>query len=199
MSRVIEAVVMPGGWHKPEKDRLGRDMPQPIRADTYKLLVQAVIKFRADNIIPIGDVEAEVEEYICSNFPHMCHHVPGATVAVTVTRQPSEIQSRTDRMLQWMSGQIQDHSAEKLVLRGEAQRRADICRKCPYNVRWHEGCGTCSEAVNRMSIILRSGHDTVNGRDLKSCQVLSHENRSAVWLPISSQDPNLPARCWAKA
>ena len=199
MSRVIEAVVMPGGWHKPEKNRLGQDMPQPVRADTYKMLVQAVIKFRADNIIPIGDVESDVEEYICSNFPHMCHNVPGASVTVTVTRGPSQAQTRTDRMLQWLDGQISDHSAEKLVLRSEAQRRADICRKCPYNVRWNEGCGTCAEAVNRLSTILRSGNDTPHGKDLKCCQVLNHENRAAVWLPLSSHDPNLPGRCWVKA
>ena len=201
--QVIESIVMPGGWHKPEKDRLARDMPEPIRASTYRALIEAVIKFRADNIIPIGDVKSEVDEYICLAYPHMCHSIVGAEVSIHVThgpRSPAVSKTLTDEMIQEMDRQLTNHSSENLELRQEAQRRADICRKCQFNVRWNNSCGSCVEAVNRISTILRSGQDVVHSRELRACQILKHENRSAVWLRIDGRasNPDLPPRCWAK-
>jgi len=196
---VIQSLVMPGGWHKPEKDRLGRDMPEPIRADTYKELIEAVIKFRADNTIPIGDVRAEVNEYICTSWPHMCHGVPGAEVTVTVSHG-SSVQSLTDRMIQWLDRQVENHSPETLELNEEAQRRADICRMCAYNVHWNSGCGSCSDAVNRMSTILRVGKALPHSERLRACQILGQENRAAVWLRREKlgNSPELPDHCWVK-
>lgn len=202
MSRVIQSIVMPGGWHKPEKDRSGRDLPEPVRADTYKDLIAAVAKFRADNVIPIGDVEADVENYICQNFPHMCHNVPGAEVTVTIsTGNKSAFQTLTDRTIQWLDEKIDNHSIDKLVLAPEAKRRADICAKCKFNQRWNSNCGACFEAITRMSSVLRYGNDVPNGKDLYSCQILGHENRSAVWLKASElkTSHDLPQPCWCKA
>lgn len=198
-SRVIQGITMPGGWHKPEKDRLGRDMPQPIRATSYKDLINAVTKFRADNIIPIGDVKAEVDEYICTNFPRMCHRSQ-ADISVTVDMPNTHMKTVTDRMIQTMDAQIREHSIEELELKQEAQRRAEICRRCRFNVRWNTGCGSCREAVNRMSMILRSGNSVPHERELHACQILGHENRSAVWLKLEKigRSPELPGFCWAR-
>jgi GH24 family phage-related lysozyme (muramidase) len=195
---VIQSIVMPGGWHKPEKDRLGRDMPEPIRADTYKELIEAVVKFRADNMIPIGNVREEVNEYICSSYPHMCHGVPGAEVTITVTQ--GTVQSLTDEMIQWLDRQVENHSPETLELAEEAQRRAAICKMCPYNIQWNSGCGSCSDAVNRLSTILRVGKTLSNASQLRACQILKHENRAAVWLRLDKigNSPELPGECWAK-
>lgn len=198
--QVIESIVMPGGWHKPEKDRLGRDLPQPIRADTYKKLVEAVVKFRVDNVIPVENAKQEIDEYICTNFPHMCHSVIGAEVEVSVDHHPSSYKTLTDQMIQWLDTQVEHHSAESLELKQEAMRRAEICLKCPYNVKWNSGCGSCSEAVSRLSTILRIGNDVPKGYKLKACQILKHENRSAVWLRPDkiSKSLDLPQHCWAK-
>jgi len=196
---VIEAMVMPGGWHKPEKDRLGRDMPEPISAQTYRSLIDAVIKFRADNVIPIGDVKAEIDQYICTAFPRMCHQFEGVS-RIDIASEPSPIKTLTDDMIQTMDGQLQDHSTEELELKQEAQRRASICAGCQYNVRWNSNCGSCVEAVNRMSTILRAGNSLPRERDLRACQILRHENRSAVWLRIDKikTNPDLPGFCWAR-
>jgi hypothetical protein len=201
MREVIESVVMPGGWHKPEKDRLGRDMPQPIRADTYQKLIEAVIQFRVDNVIPIGDVRRDVNDYICSNFPHMCHPVTGAVVQVSIDHHPTGTKTLTDNMIQWLDGAITNHSSEHLEMSLEAQRRAEICIKCRFNTQWNSSCGSCLEAVNRMSSIIRMGNDTPRGHKLKACQILQHENRSAVWLRREriNQSLDLPAHCWAKS
>lgn len=191
---------MPGGWHKPEKDRLGRDMSEPIRASTYSDLINAVIKFRIDNVIPVGDVEQEIEDYICGNWPHMCHDVPGAQVTVTVEHVSTSAYTLTDRMIQWLDDATEDHSIENLELRSEAQRRAEICLHCPYNVRWNDSCGSCSDAVNRMSTILRVNEDVPKGDKLRACQILHHENRAAVWLRLDKlgNSAELPGHCWVK-
>jgi hypothetical protein len=190
---------MPGGWHKPEKDRLGRDMPHPISALSYPLLIDAVIKFRADNVIPIGDVKAEVDDYICTNFPRMCHG-SNADISVTVDVPKTHMRTVTDNMIQTMDEQIKEHSVENLELKQEAQRRSEICRRCRFNVKWNTGCGSCREAVNRMSMILRSGNSVPHERELHACQILGHENRSAVWLKLDKikRSPELPGFCWAR-
>ncbi len=200
VQEVIESIVMPGGWHKPEKDRLGRDMPEPIRAETYQKLLQAVTRFRVDNVIPIGDVRRDVNEYICSNFPHMCHPIAGAQVDVSIEQHPVGTKTLTDQMIQWMDGAMVNHSQEFLELSMEAQRRADICLKCRFNTRWNSSCGSCLDAVNRMSTVLRMGNDVPRGHKLKACQLLHHENRSAVWLKREriNKSLDLPNNCWAK-
>ena len=200
MREVIESVVMPGGWHKPEKNRAGIDMPEPIRADTYKQLIEAVIKFRADNVIPIGDAKADVDEYICSNFSHMCHPELPYTVEVHVDNKSNEIKTLTDHMLQWLDRTIDHHSIDNLEMRTEALRRADICLGCRYNTKWNSNCGSCSEAVGRMSNILRLGNDVPNGQKLRACQILKHENRAAVWLKKEKimRSNDVPNYCWAK-
>jgi hypothetical protein len=198
--RVISSMVMPGGWHKPELDRLGRAMPNPIRAGTYGKLIAAVTKFRADNGIMIGDVRADIDNYICSHFPNFC--VPGnATVDVHVQFAVDKIRSLTDEMLQWLERIIINHSADRLVLQTEARRRAEICSKCKLNVPWNESCGSCLEAVNRLSSVLRIGNTlSATDRKLKCCKVLHHENRAAVWLRLDyiATSSELPSYCWAR-
>lgn len=200
MSRVIQAIVMPGGWHKPEKDRSGRNMPEPIRADTYTDLIAAVAKFRADNVIPIGNVEQDIEDYICANFPHMCHNVPGAQVSIVSVSRISPAQTLTDKTILWLESKIDNHSVDKLVLDPEAKRRAEICAKCKFNQKWNSNCGACFEAISRMSSIVRYGNDVPQGKSLYSCQILGHENRAAVWLNASelSTSHDLPSHCWRK-
>lgn len=192
---------MPLGWHKPELDRLGRNMPQPIRANTYKELVQAVTKFRADNGIPLGDTKAEIDEYICTNYPHMCHKARAhVRIDVEVKARTDARLTLTDDMIQWLESMLVNHSMDQLELKSEAMRRAEICRKCPMNVRWNRGCGSCVEAVNRLSAILRYGKELAHARELRACRILRHENRAAVWLRKSrlGMSDALPSNCWLK-
>jgi len=201
-TRVITSMVMPGGWHKPENDRAGRPLPQSIRADTFWDLIDAVTKFRADNLIPIGNVLHDVEEYICKTHPGSCTH-RGARVSVQITTAPSApstAQTITDQMIAWMDSRLDNHSVDRTVVDADARSRAEVCRKCPMNIKWNTGCGTCVDAVGRLSTALRLGKDVPGGRRLFACKILRHENRSAVWLDRSliGESPSLPAHCWAR-
>ena len=199
LTSVMTGIVCPGGWHKPEKNSRGDLLPEPIRSSTYEDLIDAVIKFRVDNGIPVADAQGDIDEYICTSFPFMCHGVPGAEVSFAVKHIP-HIVSLTDSMLQTMEKQLQNHSIENIELKSEAQRRANICRHCQFNVRWNSGCGSCVEAVNRLSGILRIGNSVDRSKDLRACSILKHENRSAIWLKLDKigKSSDLPAHCWAK-
>jgi hypothetical protein len=199
-TRVIEGIVMPGGWHKPEVDRAGRPLPQPIRAGTFDELVVAVTKFRADNLIPIGNVVQDCEDYICTNFPSSCIRVKGASVQVTMTRGPAATptQRLTDDMLQWMDKVLDKHESDRLILPNEAKSRAEVCRKCPLNKQWNISCGSCTEQVGRLGTAIRLGHDTPWGKKLYACTAARFECRSAVWLrhPLEVKPDGLPGHCW---
>jgi hypothetical protein len=51
-----------------------------------------------------------------------------------------------------------------------------------------------------MSNILRLNNDVPRGDKLKACQILKHENRSAVWLKKEKimRSNDVPNHCWAK-
>ncbi|MCK9587766.1 MAG: hypothetical protein M0Q93_00200 [Terrimicrobiaceae bacterium] len=150
-------------------------------------------------MIPIGDPLADVEKYICEKFPGSCHSVPGATVQVTVKRGSTD--KLTDEMIAWLDRALINHSQDKLVLKAKALERGEICRKCPMNVSWNRSCGVCSEAVGRLSSMVRAGQDVAFGKRLFACRVFKHENRSAVWLreqPPQEASGSAPAFCWAK-
>lgn len=203
-TRVITGIVMPGGWHKPELDRAGRPMKEPIRASTFEELVQAVIKFRADNLIPIGNAAQDCEDYICNTFPNACLSITGATAQVTVTRgaASTETQSLTDAMIQWMDRTLDNHDESRLVLLSEAKSRAEVCRKCPFNKPWNISCGSCSEQVGRLGTAIRLGRDTPWGKRLYACRLFRLETRSAVWLrnPVNTLQTSVqkPAHCWVR-
>ncbi len=195
---VITSVVMPTGWHKPESG-----LPEPIRANTFDELIDAVTKYRVDNGVPVGDVLDDIEKYICEKYPHMCHNIRGAIVQVHVKHPPKIVNDRQlffDRIVQWMQSKIRSHSIDKLELEPIARQRASICAKCPFNQPWSTGCGVCADTVNRLGGMLRIGRDVAGGRKLKGCQVLGHENRSAVWLRLNEieNSDQLPSHCWAK-
>lgn len=196
-TRVITALVMPGGWHKPEIDRAGRPLPNPIRGDTFEHLIENVTKFRTDNLIPLGNVLQDVEDFICATYPRSCGSVRGAKVSIEVSRSQPTAPTITDRMVAWLAGVLNNHSQEKLVLNTEARARAEVCRKCPLNVKWNISCGSCVEQVGRLSTAVRLGNDVPWGKKLFACKAAGHENRSAVWLRNPGPRPsNVPAHCW---
>lgn len=70
------------------------------------------------------------------------------------------------------------------VTRAEAERRAQICKACPYNIRFPTPCtGVCGELL---SIALRvSGNQgTQYDRALHSCSICSCYNAAQIWIPM---------------
>lgn len=79
-----------------------------------------------------------------------------------------------------------------------AERRAQICAQCPYNVDV-AGCSWCSGLVTA-SLSLLSGRSTALDSQLKHCKICGCANRAAVHFPLTAADQTLeyPAWCWKK-
>lgn len=187
---------MPGGWHFMATPTLRID------AETFPELITTLERYRISNNLPIGDPLADIESYICTTFPHSCHSVMGATVTAVVdvgTVNPRR--NLLDRIILWFELQMSKLGTDVIVLQGEAERRAQICMRCPENKEWKTGCGECTSNIDRLSKLVRSGHALARDRKLKACSVLGQENRAAVWLKrdrLSSAD-NLPGHCWLRS
>lgn len=197
LSRIIQGRVMPGGWHVMTDNKVGGKTR--IDGDTLPDVLEHLISYRLDNVIPLGDPLKDIEEYVCGNWPDFCHKVFGATVVVNVNLPSQPTRTLLDRIIIWIEAQTKNLSPEVLVTRDEAQRRAEICERCPMNVKWKESCSTCNENISRLVSVMRLGQSLPRDKKLLACSAFGHENRAAVWLKREriGSVANLPSNCWA--
>lgn len=196
MKTIREGAVPPGGYHF--IDTTG---PAPLRIDGYSLADVAAntLKHRLQNNRAPGNPMQELQDFICSQWPHFCRDtnpppVPRAGLPEPLSR----------RCAAWM-GQWYGRSADDAgVPQKEAARRAAICAACPKNQN-HEngGCGACTAQVDRLTFIYLRNRGTPHDALLKCCDVLSSPLRAAVWsasLPEFSEQTRseLPNHCWRK-
>lgn len=199
-TRVIQGIICPGGWHYKIDERT------QLNAPDFPRLVQMLADYRVNNMLPLGDPLGDLEEYICTTWPHMCHSAgPNASVEVKIVALPRPSHpgqlSLVDRMIKWLDKMSSGVSMDIIVLEPEARRRADICASCPNNVKWKTGCGTCNDNIDRLSGIIRMGRRLIKNPRLKACSMTAMELKSAVWLRkerIASDAPSLPSWCWAR-
>lgn len=88
-------------------------------------------------------------------------------------------------------------SGGELVEQDEADRRAQICLKCPSNVPIR-GCMGCSGLIPKL-LKLTKGASTEYDKELKGCGVCGCQLKAKVHLPTElSEDDDLefPAHCW---
>lgn len=88
------------------------------------------------------------------------------------------------------------------VAEPEAQRRAEICRSCPLNMK-AEGCAGCSTLYHLINAVLPSGRQ-LPGLDL--CAACGCGLKAKVWMPFSvieAADSGrglvYPSNCWLSA
>lgn len=167
-----------------------------ITGSSYKNLLDNVTTYRAENHIPVGDVEGDVTNYICGNWPHFCHGVD--MVVVTSVTSPTSQSDLMNDISTWARNILHSNKQVNLVSDELAEERAKICRQCPNNVNWRGGCSSCIAATDRISASIRNARDTKSSAVLGGCKLLRHDNRSAIFfdkemLSISNDLPNF---CW---
>jgi hypothetical protein len=189
-----EGIIPPGGHHFIENG-------QRLDGDSFKGVAEQLLRYRIANKIPVGQPLNEVNEYVCSNWPHFC------------LQQAPEVQYRlsseptfTIAVLHWMTTlwQRQSLTPTPLVSDTEAQRRAAICKECRFQKDWSDyGCGSCVEGVRQRSFVFRAGRETVS--KVTGCGILKQENSAAVFAAIASlpeataeEREKLPSNCWRK-
>jgi hypothetical protein len=189
MAKPVLGMIPPGGWHYYEGD---------VKLTGYSCeeLYKVVRDFRAENHLPLGDVEGDVNSFICSRYPNFCH---GVDMVVVTSVHPA---TRSDELLNditiWAKKTLQSGKQIQLVSDELAEERAKICLSCPNNVNWRSGCGACIVAADRLSASIRQARDTKSSPAVGGCSKMRHDNRSAIFFERDNftPTPGLPAQCW---
>ena len=189
MPKPIEGLIPPSGHHYMEGD-------VKITGSSYKNLLENVTNYRAENHIPVGDVEGDVTNYICGNWPHFCHGVD--MVVVTSVTSPTGRSELMNDISTWARNILHSNERNQLVSDDLAEQRAKICRQCPNNVNWRGGCSSCIAATDRICASIRNARDTKSSAVLGGCKLLRHDNRTAIFFDKDklSESNDLPEFCW---
>jgi hypothetical protein len=189
MAKPILGMIPPGGWHYYEGD-------VKLTGHSCETLYKVVRDYRAENHLPLGDVEGDVNSFICSRYPTFCH---GVDMVVVTSVHPA---TRSDELLNditiWAKKTLQSGKQIQLVSDELAEERAKICLSCPNNVNWRSGCGACIVAADRLSASIRQARDTKSSPIVGGCSKMRHDNRSAIFFERDNftPTPGLPAQCW---
>ena len=186
MPKVILGMIPPSGWHYIDGDAR-------LNGSDYSNLLSVVESYRAENHIPIGDVEGDVTSYICSNYPNFCHGVD--MVSVTSVNPSGELLND----IQTWAKNIQNSNKPVIYVTDElAEERAKTCRACEFNTNWRGGCTSCINATDRLTASVRQGRETDSSAVLGGCNVMRHDNRTAIFLDKEGlqKAANLPSNCW---
>lgn len=185
--------VPPGGWKYEQPDT-----GAVFTATTLLQLIRKVATYRASNRLEMGDVEADVHEFICKTLP------PNARVRC----QQQGVVAGSDRTRKWSVADVNSYTKtviETMRAGGtcsveEANRRARICRDCPLN-RDIRPCASCGSKLALLPFKLMGATKTDFDADLKSCDICGCYNKAKVWIPESRVAAertmhNYPSHCW---
>ena len=189
MAKVILGMIPPGGWHYFDSDA-------KLTAHSYEVLLKVVEDYRAENHLPVGDVEGDINSYICSNWPNFCHGVD--MVVVKSVHPESAQQSLLNDITIWARNLLNSKTTNNLVSNELAEERAKICKGCQHNKNWRGGCASCIASADRISASVRNGRDTKSSTKLGGCNIMRHDNRSAIFFDKNklSQATSTPDNCW---
>lgn len=192
-TKVITDMVLPRHWHYPQPFQ---NSATKIEAGSYSELLDAVQNFRLTNGLVVGDVQGDVDRYICAAFPRHCRTARQAPLSASV-QVPSASKMRfIDKLVQWAL-QVQRNKSGFVVM-SVAEDRANKCVKCSQHANWMtSGCGRCDADAQRLFLIVRQGKDVALRGKLMGCKLYDHDCRTAIWLEEKpARKENTPADCW---
>ena len=201
--RVIEGLVMPGGWGYQQPLDSGQE--QRIEGRTYHELIERVLLFRLQHIelVPSHSatreqVQSDLMMWICARYPTNCTGTKGELPQPTVQPNPSYVRP-TGRIEEWFKT-LATHELEWMD-QATATKRARICMGCHLNQRWETNCGACNTNVRTRSLLLRGSHKTGFEPQLRSCLAYGWLNEVAVWLKdgfAAQSRRKPPPECWQR-
>lgn len=189
MAKPIIGMVPPGGWHYIDGDAR-------LTGHSYDSLLKAVETYRAENNLPSGDIEGDVNSFICTNWPTFCHGVD--MVAITSINAPNSTSELQNDIQMWAKNILHSNHKHVLVNDELAEERAKTCRGCSNNVNWRSGCNSCVNATDRICASIRQGRDTKSSQVLGGCSLMRHDNRTAIFFDKEHihKSSSLPDNCW---
>lgn len=152
-----------------------------ITAVTWDNLLANIREHRRANGIPMGlEFEDEVEQAVCREHPDECVGYD-ETYPRKRSLTLSDVIAGSRVMMSFYS------HGKRLVSRIEAERRAQICINCPYNMTFAKPCsGICQELKNVVMAIVDSV-GTQYDRQLNSCTVCGCFLQASIWLELEDQ------------
>lgn len=157
-----------------------------VSGTTFKMLVDMVRKERMANSAPNGlDLESEIEQWCCVAYPQECEEVTTKKIRRREFGLGDVITGTRVMLSHWFNGR-------KLVSREEAERRAQICIHCPWNMTYRKPCsGWCPELAEIVGPIVNA-QGTQYDWQLHQCQVCGCVLSAAIWVPTEIQCGPLP-------
>lgn len=191
------AVVPPDGYHFVDTST---GFAVRIDGSSYEDVAQKVLEHRMANNKAPGNPLQEVSDYVCNTHPHFCKETDPLPATSTPSTDRPHISTR---VATWLSSFIKYAQGDRGAHPYVAEQRAETCVNCPKNVPFSSGCGTCQDAISRLSFVWLRDRKTGFDNRLLACDQLSQLNKCAVWsekLPPITDDQRkaLPGQCWRR-
>ncbi len=161
---------------------------------TLDSLVKLVTEHRKYKQIPVGDVDADIQHQMCLSLgPQWCKDVTEWYPDQLHTPDQDQFLAATKAAITWLA------NGAEVVSIDELNRRAAICRGCPFNRAPH-GC-MCGALHSAVAAAVPESR-RVNG--LRSCAVCgcsltAKAQLPAVALAAANEGKQYPSWCWQNA
>lgn len=192
----IDNVVPNGGWVYVHPDTGFK-----ITAPTWNDLLTRIRNYRLANGISLGvNFEETIGSEVCAQQgwgePRCMQEEPTPLKIRHVTMQ--DIVNFLRVLKSWL---LHDPT---FVESEEAERRAQICTTCPYNVNV-QGCAGCTNIAGLIFNVTGS-KTTSHDLQLRNCQICGCVNKVQVWIPKETLKKGIspemresfPEWCWKK-
>lgn len=175
-----------------------------VRGGDPRALVSNVVRHYRGNGLPVPEgIAAKVETALCASGHVKCEEeAVGGWVSV----------KRGTRALVSALASFAKTGESPIVEQSLAEKRAEICSRCPLNRPSEEFCQTCSASAALLSQLFRkaavfaggrAGLRTTRDSRLHSCHECGCELRLKVHVKLSALPPSpaglerrVPAECW---
>ena len=184
----------PGGW-KFKVEETGETISAP---DYGRLLLGARTSLERAGLMTPLDYETIFQDQLCRQNPHTKCEVTVAPTNETRQIKAGDVLRFLKVMASWAGAK------GATVPQEEADRRAEICAGCPYNVT-AAGCSACMGIASKVAE-LTDEKKTRFDAQLENCGVCGCSNKAQVWLPLEvlkkgiTPDMDFPEEwCWKVA
>lgn len=190
--KALTGQLPPGGWHLPVMEDV------VLEAPTKDLLIKMVFDWRLRNGYAPGDVEKDIDDFVCSQWPKYCGNTPNE---IATENKGVDLDKRVASYAASVARNM-PRGGYEVTPTLQAVERAKICTACSSNLLWKKGCGSCSNSTENLLYQVRGMRSVPGETALGACNITGNELKTDVWLDtqrLSEESPlkeALPQNCW---
>ena len=125
-----------------------------FRGDTFDEVVEKIRNFRITNALPLGEPSQDVLRFYAKNFPYM--------VVADGAETKEEGDAKRNSWRSWVF-ETWRNPPKKVIVTKDAERRWEICKKCPYNRSIENYKNSEDKEIRKRAYLLRKGIDIPSG------------------------------------